>query len=216
MTAPNPFAWGTGFSHQGAKAWFPPWGTTSSKTTTGFTSVSLASTICRPLSRCYSLAPPRVNYLLRILSPHLTATYAAAHDAAVAHCLATLLEHEAAPLPDHSLRTAQLAQFSGILASALPPPIALPCIEPRGATPCPSSMPVPQRRRTGCLVPSAATTPSPRPQSSRRPCAGASARSARTAAAPPPQRVGETSREPWPFRAGNASLPAPAMRAPRL
>ena len=112
-----------------------------------------------------SCAAPRANYLLRILPPHLTATYEAAHDAAVAHCLATLLEHEAAPLPDHSLRTAQLAQrFGGLgLRSATSDRFAahwaswcdtLPVIHARA----------PQLRRTGCLVPSAATAPSPRPQ----------------------------------------------------
>ena len=45
-------------------------------------------------------AAPRANYLLRILPPHLTADYAVAHDVAVARCLAALLEHGNAPLPE--------------------------------------------------------------------------------------------------------------------
>ena len=62
-----------------------------------------------------SCAVPRANYLLRILPSHLTAAYGESHDAAVARCLATLLEHEAAPLPHQSLSTAQLAQrFGGL------------------------------------------------------------------------------------------------------
>ena len=46
-----------------------------------------------------SCAAPRANYLLRILPPHLTADYAAAHDASVARCLAALLEQGETPLP---------------------------------------------------------------------------------------------------------------------
>ena len=38
-------------------------------------------------------ASPCANYVLRILPPHLTADYAAAHDAAVARYLAALVEH---------------------------------------------------------------------------------------------------------------------------
>ena len=46
-----------------------------------------------------SCAAPRANYLLRILPPHLTADYAAAHHASVARCLAALLEQGETPLP---------------------------------------------------------------------------------------------------------------------
>ena len=47
--------------------------------------------------------------------PHLTAEYATEHDAAVARCLATLLEQGDAPLPSWSLDTARLAQrFGGL------------------------------------------------------------------------------------------------------
>ena len=54
------------------------------------------------------------NYLLRILPPHLTADYAAAHDTSVARCLATLLQQGDMPLPP-SRRAAQLAQrFGGL------------------------------------------------------------------------------------------------------
>ena len=60
-------------------------------------------------------AAPRANYLLRTLPPHLTADFAAEHDAAVARCLATLLEQGDTPLPPTSLNTAQLAQrFGGL------------------------------------------------------------------------------------------------------
>ena len=60
-------------------------------------------------------AAPRANYLLRILPPHLTADYAVAHDVAVARCLAALLEHGSAPLPEPGLRAAQLPQrFGGL------------------------------------------------------------------------------------------------------
>ena len=63
----------------------------------------------------HSCAATRANYLLRILPPHLTAEYATEHDAAVARCLATLLEQGDAPLPSWSLDTARLAQrFGGL------------------------------------------------------------------------------------------------------
>ena len=72
-------------------------------------------------------AAPRANYLLRILPPHLTADYAVAHDVAVARCLAALLEHGNAPLPQAGLRAAQLPQrFGGLgLRSAFPAGTAL-------------------------------------------------------------------------------------------
>ena len=60
-------------------------------------------------------AAPRANHLLRVLPPHQTEAYARDHDAAVAQCLTRLLQLEAAPLPDPSLRTAQLAlRFGGL------------------------------------------------------------------------------------------------------
>ena len=53
-------------------------------------------------------------YLLRILPPHLTATYAADHDSAIAQCLASLLELDA-PLTPSTVRAAQLPQrFGGL------------------------------------------------------------------------------------------------------
>ena len=62
-----------------------------------------------------SCAAPRANYLLRILPPHLTADYAAAHDASVARCLAALLEQGETPLPPTGVRAAHLAQrFGGL------------------------------------------------------------------------------------------------------
>ena len=62
-----------------------------------------------------SCAAPRANYLLRILPPHLTADYAAAHDASVTRCLAALLEQGETPLPPTGERAAQLAQrFGGL------------------------------------------------------------------------------------------------------
>ena len=61
-----------------------------------------------------SCAAPRVNYLLRILPPHLTAAYATAHDSAIAQCLANLLELEGSLTPC-TVRAAQLPQrFGGL------------------------------------------------------------------------------------------------------
>ena len=60
-------------------------------------------------------AAPRANHLLWVLPPHQSEAYARDHDAAVAQCLTRLLQLEAAPLPDPSLRTAQLAlRFGGL------------------------------------------------------------------------------------------------------
>ena len=52
-------------------------------------------------------AAPRSNYLLRVLPPADTSDFAAAHDAAVAHCVSTLVAAGAA-LTDLQLRRAQL------------------------------------------------------------------------------------------------------------
>ena len=85
----------------------------SATTRTGSWRASPPSTTSRQRGCC--CAAPRANYLLRTLPPHLTADFAAEHDAAVARCLATLLEQGDTPLPPTSLNTAQLAQrFGGL------------------------------------------------------------------------------------------------------
>ena len=58
-------------------------------------------------------AAPRANYLLRVLPPALSEEYAAAHDTAVARCLAQLLGYADAPLPEEAARAAQLAARLG-------------------------------------------------------------------------------------------------------
>ena len=58
-------------------------------------------------------AATRANYLLRVLPPHLTEEYASSHDDAVASCLSSLLDLGEAPLPQPSLRAAQLAWRHG-------------------------------------------------------------------------------------------------------
>ena len=46
---------------------------------------------------------------------HLTDAYASMHDAAIARCVAALLDHAEGPLPQHSLHAAQLAlRFGGL------------------------------------------------------------------------------------------------------
>ena len=60
-------------------------------------------------------AAPRANYLLRALPPHLTGGYVSMHAAAIARCVAALLDDGEGPLPQHSLRAAQLAlRFGGL------------------------------------------------------------------------------------------------------
>ena len=56
-------------------------------------------------------ASPRCNYQLRMLSPHDTAHFAAAHDVAVAACFTRLLD--TAPLPAPALGTAHLPLHMG-------------------------------------------------------------------------------------------------------
>ncbi|CAE7564515.1 unnamed protein product [Symbiodinium microadriaticum] len=68
-----------------------------------------------PGSRC-SPVPPRANYLLRILPPHLTAEYAAARDAAIAQSLAALFEY-GAEVPSTPQKL-DLHRGSGVLALA--------------------------------------------------------------------------------------------------
>ena len=60
-------------------------------------------------------AATRANYFLRVLPPHLTEEYASSHDDAVASCLSSLLDLGEAPLPQPSLRAAQLAWRHGSL-----------------------------------------------------------------------------------------------------
>ena len=76
-----------------------------------------------------SCAAPRSNYLLRILPPH-TAAYAESHDAAVARCLATLLEHdgERDTLGDYLSACAT----SGVLATRAGCPLSMPSRESVG------------------------------------------------------------------------------------
>ena len=51
-------------------------------------------------------AAPRANYLLRALPPHLTGGYASMHDAAIARCVAALLDYGEGPLPQPTRRAA--------------------------------------------------------------------------------------------------------------
>ena len=94
-------------------------------------------------------------------APYLTAAYVESHDATVARCLATLLEHEAAPCHTKALALPSSLSGLGVWASALPPPAASPRIGPRGATPCLLSTPVPPLWLPDCLAPSKATESSP-------------------------------------------------------
>ena len=240
MTAPSQSGSGTGLTHQSAKGspWsVPPSGTTpltlspgtcsaNARTTTDFSGVSLGSTTCRstvatvlrrpacqlPAAPCPPTSPPLMQQ--HTMQPSPTAW---------PHSLSTK------PPPGRITASALPSSRSGsgvLLAYALPPPIALPRIGPPGATPCPSSMPVPRPadrllgafrgdsalpstaaavlaqahlRALGCDTPDWAAV-----------CAG-------TAAAPPPPSALENQKPPAILglsRVGSASLPAPAMSAP--
>lgn len=61
-------------------------------------------------------ASPRSNYLLRLLPPNTTATFAQTHDAAVTACLAQLLEQQDMPAP--ALARAHLPLAAGGLGLA--------------------------------------------------------------------------------------------------
>ncbi|CAK9009117.1 132 kDa protein, partial [Durusdinium trenchii] len=61
-------------------------------------------------------ASPRSNYLLRLLPPHVTETYAQEHDAATTECLAHLLGHY--DMPATAIATAHLPLAQGGLGLA--------------------------------------------------------------------------------------------------
>ena len=148
-----------------------------------------------------SCAATRANYLLRILPPHLTADYAAEHDAAVARCLSALL-------------------LSGSEGSVSAPP-ALTATQRTGlpgATLCPSSGPGRLLRPPVSTLPCRATGPCHRPPQESTPrhsCAMLVTRrqnGQRSAPAPspspPPLTVLTT---PGRSGDGSASLPVRAM-----
>ena len=84
-------------------------------------------------------AAPRANYLLRTLPPYLTTDFAAEHDAAVARCLAAVLEQGDTPRPPPASTQLSWLSALGGWASAPPRKTASQRIGPPGATPSPSS-----------------------------------------------------------------------------
>eukprot|EP00439_Symbiodinium_sp_Y106_P075626 s1173_g15.t1 len=106
-----------------------------------------------------SCAALRANYLLRILPPHLTAAYAESRDAAVARCLATLLEHdgERDTLGDYLSACAT----SGVLATRAGCPLSMPSRESSlTAFPCGTGLNSPETRPS-CARSHGAASPTP-------------------------------------------------------
>ena len=147
---------------------------------------------------------------VQLLPPHLTAAYyAESHDAAVARCLATLLEHEAAPLPHQSLSTAQLAQrFGGLgLRSATSDRFAahwaswcdaLPVIHVRAPAAAARLLGALQGDRVLPCAAAAALAQTHLRALGRETLDWAAVHTGSAAA--PPHRDGEASRDPWPFK----------------
>jgi len=96
------------------------------------------STTSRQRGSCCASAPPRTPttfcILLQILPPHLTADFAAEHDAAAPGALPPFWSKATPPLPPTSFSTAQLAQrFGGLGLRSAPRVSAPPC---KATEPC--------------------------------------------------------------------------------